>query len=121
MLDAARIYGYSDEKIKKIEEALAKYKHVDEALDEIRKLGLETTKYSQESNQRSQVGKSNLKGKEIRVVQGEDNLIQLLKEKWELLREISDDRFVLTTIIRVALIVVDRSGFEPNWVQTTKN
>ena len=40
MLDTARIYGYPDEKIKKIEDALAKYKHVDEALDEIRKLKL---------------------------------------------------------------------------------
>jgi hypothetical protein len=42
--------------------------------------------------------KSNLKGKEIRVVKREDNLIQLLKEKWELLKEISDDRFVLTRL-----------------------
>jgi hypothetical protein len=62
MFDTARLYGYSDEKIKKIEEALAKYKHIDEALDEIRKLSLKTNKYNQEFNQRSQVSKSNLRG-----------------------------------------------------------
>ena len=98
MLDAARVYGYSDEKIKKIEEALAKYKHVDEALDEIRKLSLETAKHTQEHNHQNQVNKFKPRGKEIKVVKGEDNLIQFLKEKWELLKEISDDRFVLTRL-----------------------
>jgi len=33
--------GYPEDKIKKVEEALAKYKIVDEAMDEIRKLSLE--------------------------------------------------------------------------------
>jgi hypothetical protein len=96
MLDAARIYGYSDDKIKKIEDALAKHKHVDEALDEIRKLSLETSnKHTLDTHQQSQTNISNLSRKEIKIVKGENNLIQLLKERWELLREISDDRFVL--------------------------
>jgi integrase len=99
MLDTARLYGYSDDKIKKIEDALAKYKHVDEALEEIRKLSLESTKKQvQESNQRSQTNTSNIGKKEIKIVKGENNLVQLLKEKWELLKEISDDRFVLTRL-----------------------
>ena len=72
MLDTARIYGYPDEKIKKIEDALAKYKHVDEALDEIRKLSLESTKkQTQEGNQRSQASTSSLRRKEIKIVKGE--------------------------------------------------
>ncbi|MGA2523828.1 MAG: hypothetical protein ABSF65_06705 [Candidatus Bathyarchaeia archaeon] len=99
MLDAARIYGYSDEKIKKTEDALERHKHIDEALDEIRKLNVETTKnQTQELNQRTQASPVNVRDKEIRIVKGEKDLIQLLKEKWELPRETSDDRFVLTRL-----------------------
>ena len=37
-MDTAKLLGFSEEKIKKIEEILAKYKSIDEAMDEIRKL-----------------------------------------------------------------------------------
>ncbi|MEM1582841.1 MAG: tyrosine-type recombinase/integrase [Candidatus Bathyarchaeia archaeon] len=40
ILDMVRLLGFPEEKIKRVEEALAKYRTVDEAMDEIRKLGL---------------------------------------------------------------------------------
>jgi hypothetical protein len=99
VLDTAKMLGYSDDKIKKIENALARYKDVDEAFDEIRKLGEEPNKrHTLDSNEKSQMNASNLKGKEIKIVKGENNLIQLLSEKWELIKEISEDRFVLTRL-----------------------
>ncbi len=99
VIDTAKMLGYSEDRIKKIEDALAKYKHIDEALDEIRKLSEEPNKKNNlDSDQRSQMSKSNLRRKEIKIVKGENNLLQLLEEKWELLKEISDDRFVLTRL-----------------------
>lgn len=40
VLDTARLFGYDEERIKRVEEALARYASVDEAIEEIRKLSL---------------------------------------------------------------------------------
>ncbi len=40
VLDTVKVLGFSEDKIKKVEEALAKYATIDESLDEIRKLSL---------------------------------------------------------------------------------
>ena len=40
VLDMVKLLGFSEEKIKRVEEALAKYERVDEALEEIKKLSL---------------------------------------------------------------------------------
>lgn len=44
ILDTAKILGYPDDRIKKIEEALAKYEHVDDALEQIKKLNVDSYK-----------------------------------------------------------------------------
>ncbi|MCP8305383.1 MAG: hypothetical protein H3Z50_07980 [archaeon] len=44
IIDTAKLLGYPEDGIKRIEEALAKYKTVDEAMDEIRKLNLRSYK-----------------------------------------------------------------------------
>ncbi|MHA1207841.1 MAG: hypothetical protein ACTSSA_02525 [Candidatus Freyarchaeota archaeon] len=41
VLDMVRLLGFPEDRIKRVEEALAKYKTVDEAVDGIRKLSLE--------------------------------------------------------------------------------
>ena len=43
-MDTVRLLGYPEEAIKRVEEALAKYRTVDDAPEEIRKLSLETYK-----------------------------------------------------------------------------
>ena len=43
ILDTVKLLGYSDDKIKRVEEALAKYKNIDDGLDEIKKLSLKST------------------------------------------------------------------------------
>lgn len=40
VLDTVKLLGFSEDKIKRVEEALAKYSTVDDAMEEIRKLGL---------------------------------------------------------------------------------
>jgi len=47
VLDTVNLLGFSEDKIKKVEEALAKYEKVDDAMEEIRKLSLESYKLRQ--------------------------------------------------------------------------
>ena len=92
ILDTAKVLGYPDDRIKRIEEALAKYERVDEAFEEIKKLSSNPTKegpiekISREWRPRKH---------EIRIVQGEQSLVRLLNEGWDLVKEISDDKFIL--------------------------
>jgi integrase len=50
VLDMVRILGFPEDRIKRVEEALAKYATVDEAMEEIRKLSLEGYKLRENSN-----------------------------------------------------------------------
>lgn len=90
LMDMVKVIGFSEDKIKRIEEALAKYEHVDEALDEIRKLSLESYKKVKDCS-----GDGGFRKHEVQVVQGENTLVKLLDCGWDLVKELSNDRFVL--------------------------
>jgi hypothetical protein len=87
ILDTAKLLGFSEDKIKKVEEALAKYEQVDEALDEIKKLGLESSRDNHQL--------SNYRKQQTTVIKGENALVQLLNQHWDLVRELKDDRYIL--------------------------
>jgi integrase len=96
VLDMVKVLGFSDEKIKRVEEALAKYEHVDEALEEIKKLSLESYKESNERiNDDDCNGKGNCRKHEVKLIRGEQRLIRFLSEGWDLIKELSNDRFLL--------------------------
>jgi integrase/recombinase XerD len=90
ILDTAKILGYPDDRIKKIEEALAKYEHVDEALEQIKKLNLESHTETKDCD-----GDTGFRKHEVQVVQGEKTLVKLLDCGWDLVNELSNDRFIL--------------------------
>jgi hypothetical protein len=97
VIDTAKMLGYSEDRLKKIEDALAKYEHVDEALDEIRKLGADAhSRHLPDKNPVHQSTANSAVRKEVTIIKGENNLMKLLNEDWELVKELSDDRFVLT-------------------------
>ena len=50
VLDTVKLLGFPEDKIKRVEEALAKYKTVDDAMEEIRKLSLEGYKLKDNPN-----------------------------------------------------------------------
>ena len=50
VLDMVKVLGFSEDRIKRVEEALAKYAVVDDAMKEIRKLSLESYKLKENSN-----------------------------------------------------------------------
>lgn len=96
VLDTAKILGFPEERIKRIEEALAKYERVDEALEEIKKLSLGSYKKNDKGNSEADCnGEGNCGKHEIRIVRDEQRLIEFLGEGWDLVKELSNDRFVL--------------------------
>lgn len=71
VLDTAKLLGFPEERIKRVEEALAKYETVDEAMNEIRKLTLEGYKVSEKSNN------------DPKKIIDEDELENYLDEGWD--------------------------------------
>ena len=89
VVDLVKVLGYSEDRIKQVEEALAKYENVDDALEEIKKLSLGSGAYTNHDK------RGNDMKTHIRIVRGEQRLIGLLNEDWDLVRELSEDRFLL--------------------------
>jgi hypothetical protein len=89
VLDTVKLLGFPNDKIKKVEEALAKYADVDEALEEIKKLQMNPHTYEKRNSQ------VNRRKTQVRIVRGEQRLIGCLNKEWDLIRELSHDRFLL--------------------------
>lgn len=96
ILDTAKLLGFSEDKIKKVEEALAKYERVDEALEEIKKL--KTDAEQENGRQKISHKKIGRADRRISIVRGERGLVKSLNNGWDLIRELSDDRFMLRRI-----------------------
>ncbi len=82
------LYGNDKEKIRRVEEALAKYATVDEAMDEIRKLVTDAYKVEESTN-----GGTNMRF-ESKVV-SLDKLTGYLDQGWEYLAGLEGDRFLV--------------------------
>ena len=95
VLDVVKVMGYPENKIKRVEEALAKYERVDDALDEIKKLNLEPSRGRRLGESALKSNPSRAGESRITVVRGEQSLVRLLNEEWDLLKELSDNRFLL--------------------------
>jgi hypothetical protein len=95
ILDTARLLGFADDRIKRIEEALARYERVDEALDEIRKLESNSYKPANEKTRQTNAHEAKNTGNMTKVVRGEQGLVKSLNEGWELVKELSNDKFLL--------------------------
>lgn len=93
ILDTAKILGYPDDRIKKIEEALAKYERVDEALEHIKKL--EVDSYKEQNAQELQRKTPHNSKKQFRIIQGAETLVRFMNDGWDLVKELTDDKFVM--------------------------
>jgi len=93
ILDTAKILGYPDDRIKKIEEALAKYEHVDDALEHIKKLNVDS--YKEQDIQENQRKKLHSSKRQVRIIQGGQTLIRFMNDGWDLVKELTDDKFVM--------------------------
>jgi hypothetical protein len=61
ILDMVRVLGFPEDKIKRVEEAPAKHKTVDEAMGEIRRLSLEGYKLRERSDPKKVIDEAELK------------------------------------------------------------
>jgi len=96
ILDTVKLLGYSDDKIKRVEEVLAKYKNIDDGLDEIKKLSLTSNKEQKPTENKTETtNKYSLMSREVRIVKGENKLLHSLNHNWDLIKELSDQRFVV--------------------------
>jgi len=84
VLDTARLFGYDEDKIKRVEEALAKYASVDDAIEEIRKLSLEG--YRLRENPK----------KEPKKIINENDLENYLAKGWDVQTVLSSGKILLT-------------------------
>jgi len=83
LIDTAKMLGYSEEKIKKIEEILAKYKSVDEAMDEIRRL-----------REEEEVLPNGGRKFKVKIV-SEKELVNYLEDGWEIVKELKSGSIVI--------------------------
>jgi hypothetical protein len=85
ILDMVRIPGFPDDRIKRVEEALAKCKTVDEAMGEIRRLSLEGYKLRERSDPK-------------KIVR-EEELEHYLSEGWEFVSVLPSGRILVRRVL----------------------
>jgi len=82
LLDTARLLGFGEERLKRLEEVLARAKNVDEAIEEFKKLQEEPGDPSKRNN--------------VKIVNGEKELIQHLENGWSLVKELNHHRYLVS-------------------------
>jgi integrase len=83
LLDFARLQGYDDEKLKRLEETLARAKTVDDAITEFRRFAQEP-KEAQNHAPHS-----------YRIAKSESELVDKLQNGWRLVQPLNGDKFLL--------------------------
>lgn len=83
MLDFARLQGYEDEQLKRLEEVLARAKDIDEGIREFRK-------FQEEQSETTTNGNG-----EYAVVEGEGELLRRLENGWGLVQSLNGDKYLL--------------------------
>lgn len=102
VMDMVKVLGFSEDKIKKVEEALAKYENTDEALEEIKKLNLNA---QMEKDRKEHVRADAMHNrKETRIVRGDDKLVKFLNDGWDLVKELSADKFVMQKSLEESML-----------------
>ena len=84
LLDFARLQGYSDDELKKLEEILARAKTIDDGIQEFHRFQLEHSKKTMPNG-----------GQRYLVVKGEKQLLSYLERGWTLIKELNGEKYLL--------------------------
>lgn len=84
MIDFAKLQGYEPEKLKKLEDVLARAKDVEEGISEFRKLSEHAQPKEQVSNQPKHI-----------IVTGDSELLSKLEKGYLLVQSLEDDKFLM--------------------------
>ena len=93
MMDFAKIQGYDEEKLRKLEEVLARSKDVDEAIEEFRKFKEDASEAGVPEHT-STPKRNNGNGRYL-VARGETELIRRLDEGANLIQNLNEDKYLL--------------------------
>lgn len=88
LLDTAKLLGFDEERLKRLEEVMARSKNLDEAIGEFKKL---KDKEFQESNNGSFINGNGYKAKII----DETELIKHVEQGWDIVKELEDRKFII--------------------------
>jgi hypothetical protein len=88
LLDFARLQGYDDQNLRKLEDVLARAKDVDDAITEFRRLRTDSDSTDPRNSRNAAGGK-------YTVVKGENELIRRLDDGWSLIQNLRDDKFLI--------------------------
>jgi integrase len=80
LVDTARLLGFGDEKLSRLQEVLARAKTTDEAIEKFKRLG-ENPEPKEDNG--------------VKVVSGEKALVDHLKQGWTLVKELNHDKYLL--------------------------
>lgn len=84
LLDFAKLQGYGDDQLKKLEDVLANAKDVDDAITEFRKLKDEAANNNRSVNRSKHI-----------VAHGETEMLQKLEEGYRLIQPLQEEKFLL--------------------------
>jgi|GEM_PF-1162084 len=87
LLDFAKLQGYEEEKIKKLEEILANAKNPDEAIEEFRKL--------KDFSENSKIQKTLKQQPKHIIVKGDAELLKKLDDGYSLVESLDEDKFLM--------------------------
>ena len=85
LIDTAKLLGFGDERLRRLEEILARAKNVDEAIEKFKKIREEPDDPPQQNNH-------------VKIVNGDKALITHLKGGWTLVKELNHDKYLLRRV-----------------------
>ena len=95
ILDFAKLQGFTGEKLKRVEDALAKAKDVDEAIEEFRKLEDEGAEEFRKLDDESANNNRSVNRSKHIVAHGEREMLQRLEEGYRLVQPLQEEKFLL--------------------------
>lgn len=84
LLDTARLLGFGEERLKRLEEILAREKNVDEAIEQFKKIREEPDDPPRPNNH-------------VKIVEGDEVLIEHLNQGWTLIKELNHNKYLLSS------------------------
>jgi len=93
IIDMAKVFGFSEDKIKKMEDVLAKHRSVDESIQEIRRLKEDSDKTAEEPGA-STAASNHDKSQRYFIVKGDDDMVRRLNDGWKLVQPLNEEKYL---------------------------
>jgi hypothetical protein len=93
IIDIAKVFGFSEEKIKKMEDVLAKHRSVDESIQELSRLKEDTYSKDKEGDEGTAAANHD-KAQKYLIVKGDNDMVRRLNDGWKLVQPLNDSKYL---------------------------